>query len=136
MTSVLRKHWLLLRLALLAWMALILFLSSRSSLPGDSPPVAWMGQYQDEVGHLGEYGVLGMLAYLSLLPSLGRRGACVLSLVLGVAFSLGDEAFQSMIPNRTPQVTDLLLDAVGVTGGLVLLAVVGPGLKRYLRTPG
>ncbi|MBF8267867.1 MAG: VanZ family protein [Dehalococcoidia bacterium] len=117
-------------------MALILFLSSRSSLPGDSPAVAWLGQYQDEVGHLVEYGILGMLAYLSLFPSLGGRRACMLTLGLGVVFSLGDEAFQSLIPNRTPEFKDVVLDMVGVVSSLVLLGGIVPRLTRYLRKSG
>ena len=134
--SVQEKYRLMSRIALLAWMAFILFMSSRSSLPADSAAVAWLGQYQDEVGHLGEYAVLGMLAYLSLLPSIGRRRAWMFSLVFGVVFAIADEAFQSTIPNRTPQVTDFLLDVAAVSGSLVFLAVLGPRFRRYLRRPG
>jgi hypothetical protein len=134
--SVQEKYRLSSRIALLAWMALILFLSSRSSLPADSPAVAWLGQYQDEVGHLGEYTILGMLAYLSLLPSFGRCRSWMLSLAFGVIFALADEAFQSTIPNRTPQVTDFLIDVVAVSGALVFLAVLVPRFRRYLRWTG
>ena len=134
--SVQAKYRLLSRIALVLWMALILFLSSRSSLPADSPVVAWLGQYQDEVGHLGEYAILGMLAYLSLLPSFGRRRAWMLSLAFGVVFALADEAFQSTIPNRTAQVTDIIIDVVAVSCSLVFLAVLVPRFIGYVRGPG
>lgn len=119
-------------------MGLILFLSSRSSLPADSPLVKWLGQYQDEVGHLGEYAVLGMLTYILLRPRLSGRRTFIFSLAFCVAFSLGDEAFQGMVPNRTPQLIDVFLDAVGAFVSLAMLSALGPRLKAYLfrRVPG
>jgi VanZ family protein len=118
-------------LVLLAWMGLILFLSSRSSLPSDSPVVEWIGQYQDEVGHLGEYAVLGMLTFLVLRPRLSGRRTFLFSLAFCIAFSLVDEAFQGMIPNRTPQLTDLFLDAVGAVSAIGMMSVLGPRLRLY-----
>lgn len=125
-------------LALLAWMGLILFLSSRSSLPTDSPPAEWLGQYQDEVGHLGEYAILGMLTYLVLRPRLSGRRTLIFSLAFCVAFSLGDEALQGMVPTRTPQLIDVFLDAVGAVVALAMLSILGPRLKAHLfrRVPG
>jgi VanZ family protein len=113
-------------------MGLILFLSSRSSLPTDSLAVRWLGQYRDEVGHLGEYAILGMLTYLVLRPRLSGRRTFIFSLAFCVAFSLGDEAFQGMVPNRTPQLIDVFLDAVGAAASLAMLSVLGPRLKAYL----
>ena len=127
-----KRYRLLAGLALLAWMGLILFLSSRSSLPANSPLVEWLGQYQDEVGHLGEYAVLGMLTRAVLLTHLNRRRTLIYSLAFCVAFSLADEGFQGTVPNRTPQFIDVLLDAVGAVGALAMLSVLGPHLRKYL----
>ena len=123
-------------LAVLTWMGFILFLSSRSSLPVDSPPVRWLGDYQDEVGHLVEYAVLGLLTYVSLSFSMARRQAVLIGLVLCVVFSLGDEAFQGLIPNRTPEIKDILLDAVGATGAVTAAALLMPRLRRKFIRPG
>ena len=120
-------------------MGLILFLSSRSSLPTSLPghpsSLEWLMEYRDEVGHLGEYAVLALLAYTSLRLSLSRRRAFILALAFCGAFSLADEAFQGLVPNRTPQATDVLLDGVGAAASLVLVAALGPRLRRYLRRP-
>ena len=118
-------------LGLLAWMGLILFLSSRSSLPADSPTVRWLGQYQDEVGHLGEYAVLGMLAYMALRPFLSEGRTFVVGLAFSMVFALGDEAFQGLIPNRAPEFKDIVLDAVGASSSLVAVGVLGSRLKGY-----
>ena len=133
------KPRLLAILALVAWMGVILFLSSRSSLPGNSPAVSWLGQYQDEVGHLGEYAILGLLSYVFLRSRIARRQAFLVGLAFCVLFSLGDEAFQGMIPNRTPEFKDVLLDAVAATSALTVAALLEPRLRRYLirsGTPG
>ena len=136
--TVTNKYRLLPILALLLWMGLILFLSSRSSLPGDRAAIGWLGQYKDEVGHLGEYGVLGMLTYAVLRPRLDQRKCFVWGLAYCVAFSLADEAFQGLVPNRTPEIKDLLLDGVAATVALVGLSVLGPRIWRYWlgRVPG
>ena len=127
-----KRSRLLARLALLAWMGLIIFLSSRSSMPTDSPLVERLGQYQDEVGHLGEYAVLGMLTYAVLRPYLNGRRTLIFSLAFCIAFSLADEGFQGTIPNRTPQFIDVLLDAVGAVGALAMLSALGPRIRTYL----
>ena len=119
-------------LVLLAWMGLILFLSSRSSLPTDSPVVDWIGQYQDEVGHLGEYAVLGVLTFVVLRPLVNGRRTILFGLALCMAFSLVDEAFQGMVPNRTAQFIDVVLDAVGAFVALAMLSVLDPRLRAYL----
>jgi VanZ family protein len=112
-------------------MGLILFLSSRSSLPADSPAVAWIGQYQDEAGHLGEYSILGMLTFLVLRPRLSGRMTFIFSLAFCIAFSLVDEVFQGMVPNRTTQLIDVFLDAVGAVVAIAMLSVLAPRLRAY-----
>ena len=118
-------------LALLAWMGIILFLSSRTSLPTDAPAIGWLGQYQDEVGHFGEYAVLGILTFVVLRPRLSGRRAFLYSLAFCVAFSLVDETFQGFVPNRTREVKDLVLDALGAVTAITATSLVRPWLRRY-----
>ena len=123
-------------LGVLAWMAVILFLSSRSSLPVDSPAVRWLGQYQDEVGHLGEYAILGLLTYVFLSFSMTRRQAMLVGLAFCMVFALGDEFFQSFISNRTAEAKDIALDALGATGAVTAAALLETRLRRFFARPG
>ena len=117
-------------------MAVILFLSSRSYLPVDLPYVGWLGQYQDEVGHLGEYAILSLLVYGFLKFSIARRQAVLIGLAFCVLFALGDEAFQSFIPNRTAEIKDIALDAFGATGAVTAAALLETRLRRVFTQPG
>ena len=112
-------------------MGVILFLSSRSSLPTDAQAVKWLGQYQDEVGHLGEYVILGLLAYVFLSFSMASHRAILVGLSFCVCFSLGDEAFQSLIPNRVSEFKDILLDTLGSISGLSVAALLRSLSRRY-----
>ena len=85
----------------------------------------------DEVGHLVEYAVLVMLTYIALRPRLNGRRAFIFGLAFCVAFSLGDEALQGMVPHRTPQLIDVLLDVVGAAAALTVLGILGPRLRAY-----
>ncbi|MDP6493910.1 MAG: VanZ family protein [Dehalococcoidia bacterium] len=130
------KPRLLTVLALLIWMGIILFMSSRSSLSEDSSMVSWLGQYQDEAGHLGEYAILGLLTYAFLCFSMARRQAVMVGSALCVGFALGDEFFQSFIPNRTPETKDILLDALGATIAVAAAALLATRLRTFITRPG
>ena len=83
---------------------------------------------------MGEYAILGLLAYAYLRTHATERRAVFLSLAFcRVGFSLGDELFHSFIPSRTAEVKDILLDAVGTAGALSLAAVLLPRLRTYWR---
>lgn len=115
-------------------MGVILLLSSKPSLSIDLPTdhllVNWVGEYQSEVGHLVEYAVLGMLAWLVLGSVANGRVASILCVGFCVVFAMADEAFQSTIPNRTPEWVDLIADTAGAIVGIVVPRVVGPWLRN------
>jgi VanZ family protein len=109
----------------------ILFLSSRSTLLGDAVIVNWMSQYQDEVGHLGEYLVLGFLTHIFLSFSMTKCKAALFGLMFCAFFGLCDEAFQSFIPNRVFEVKDILLDTIGAAIAVVVSALLKPQLRMF-----
>ena len=108
--------------AVVAWMAAIFFLSSRSRLP--LLPLGWAEALQDVAGHFVAYAVLaGLLAW-----ALSGSGAgCTLwwSFALALFYALSDEFHQSFVPGRHPDVFDILTDAAGAACMLLSL--------RYLR---
>ena len=115
----------------MAWMALILWLSSRSDLRAAAPSQIMETQgvffAASKVAHVVEYSVLGLL----LLRALSGTGGG-LSLPLGIAvvtsvlvsglFGALDELRQSFVPNRTPRLADIALDTVSALAATLLAA--------------
>lgn len=114
--------------ALLGWMGVILFLSSRSSFPldasGRSLGEVVLGEYRDEVGHLVEYTVLGLLTYTVFSLRLAGVGLVLAVVAFCVTFALADEAFQSLTPNRASELRDVAIDALGVGVAVAFLKAV------------
>jgi VanZ family protein len=93
-----------------AWAGVIFFVSAvpGSKLPGRIPP---------QLGHLGEYFVLGALLYLALRVDLSPRRALVLAVAIASAYGITDEFHQRFVVMRTPDVWDWVTDTLGALAG-------------------
>jgi VanZ family protein len=101
-------------------MSLIFF---ASSVPGDEITIhVW-----DKLLHLMVYAVLG---FLFLVPVTDGRWSKVtgwtvaIAVVLSTLYGMTDEYHQNFTPERTPDVRDLLADALGATIGAGSILVV------------
>ena len=70
-----------------------------------------------KIAHLGVYAVLGFLA-ASALRALTVRHPAVITMLLGTLYAAGDEFHQSLVPGRSPQASDVLIDVIGLAIGL------------------
>lgn len=111
---------------MLAWMALIFYLSAQPSLPMPS-----IVEGQDKVMHFVTYAVLGFLATCAVGPLRGIfawhrvTAAAIFTLLYGMS----DEFHQSFVPGRSSSVFDLLADGLG--------GLTGAWFARYLsKLPG
>jgi VanZ family protein len=127
MTALLR-YW----LPVLVWMALILTLSGRSELAVGANPATGEtvkpGLALAKLGHVFEYAVLAVLMFRAATAGDGGlrlppRRAAVWIAVVALAFGTGDELRQSLVPNRSPRLTDVLLDgtSAGVTATILMV---------------
>ena len=100
-----------------AYMALIFFVSGLSTLP----PVPT--DPSDKTLHFVAYFVLGVLtvraSHRGLPAHLTRRGA-LLAVLIAIGYGAFDEAHQYFVPGRTADVLDLLADSAGVVAALVV----------------
>lgn len=94
------------------WAGLIFALSSIPSL--DSGLGTW-DTFLRKLAHLGEYAILGAVAYRAL-----RREPIAIG--LASAYAATDEAHQAFVSGRHGSVLDWLIDTIGVVGGVLLLA--------------
>lgn len=95
-----------------------------SSLPGSSALLK-IG-LPDYVLHAGGYAILCLLLYVALRQGwgVGVRNSTILSWIISVIYGLTDEYHQSFVPRRTPDLRDLLADAVGALLILCLIHVI------------
>jgi VanZ family protein len=110
----------------IAYLAFIFFLSSRSQVP-------WAEPYPDYILHACEYGLLAMLVARALNGGLLRplsNGRLSLALILSVAYAASDELHQHFVAGRTADVRDLLADAAGALLALLALQWLQ---RRFLR---
>ena len=96
-------------LPVVAWAALIFALSS---IPDLGTGLGTWDLVVRKIAHAGEYAVLGAL----LLRAVGYA---VPALALGVAYAASDEFHQSFVEGRRGAPLDVLIDAVGVTVGVL-----------------
>jgi len=102
----------------IAWAGVIFLVSS---VPGSQIP----GRIPSEVGHLGEYFILGCLLYLALRIDLPAKKALVLAVVIASAYGVTDEFHQRFVVMRTPDIYDWVLDTIGALVGAALALAVG-----------
>lgn len=103
-------------------MAVIFALSSRSTLP---KPANVSGEVFSVMGHFGAYFALGIALWWALgLGRSGHRLRILLAWVGAVLYGISDEFHQSFVPNRTPEVGDVVVDAIGSIVGILIVAFI------------
>ena len=97
-------------LPVVAWAAVIFALSSVPSL---SSGLGFWDTLLRKGAHLTEYAILGAL----LLRALGSQTSAVAA---GIAYAASDEVHQHFVRGRHGAPLDVVIDAVGITLGVVL----------------
>jgi VanZ family protein len=105
----------------LLWLAIIFF---ESSFPNDAfPKVEIWGA--DKLVHMGVYGLLAALTYISLIhqekfPYLLKH-ALVFTIIICGVYGVSDEFHQYFVPNRDCEFWDWLADFIGVVIMILLI---------------
>lgn len=108
----------------IAWMALIFFLSAQAQLP--TAETRWLDFVLEKSAHIFEFAVLAALLMRAMGSlELVHWRAYGVAVLLAWFYALSDEFHQSFVPVRTADWTDILFDWLG--------AVLGAGLWMYRR---
>ncbi len=100
------KYW----VPAVVWMGAIFYLSGRTgSEIGNMFP--FMPNL--DLGHLGEYFMLGLLVYYGLVKANGRHRPFGLTILICTVFGATDEFHQYFVPGRSADIFDLINDAIG-----------------------
>jgi len=112
-------------------MAFIFFLSAQPQ-PEAVVPIAFEGD--DVAAHFALYAALGVLLWRAAYRGGGKlleRRPGRWTLAMGCSYAASDEIHQAFVPIRSPQLTDVAIDSVGVALGILLgWLVLGRRVKR------
>ena len=82
--------------------------------------------------HASEYAILGILLCISV--SCYRTEKCAMYVfIAGAAYAASDEFHQLFVAGRSCQVTDVLIDSMGVLTGILLIYMVNEIKKQVLQ---
>ncbi|MEK7543357.1 MAG: VanZ family protein [Patescibacteria group bacterium] len=118
----------------IVWMAVIFFLSSRSSVQVAQEPLINFLFFKTL--HVIEYSILFFL-YVRALRSSFRFGTSVtvfvMAFVLTILYAGTDEIHQLYVPTREGKFRDVIIDAIGAGGVWIFLGHVVPRAPKKLR---
>lgn len=103
----------------LACMVAIYLLSDQPKLPEIRNLSA---QLTSVLGHFTVYFALAVLLWWALRAfDLSTRQRVTIALTVAVLYGLSDEWHQRFVPGRTPDVMDVITDAIGATAGILVI---------------
>jgi VanZ family protein len=115
--------WFFNQLPAVAWMVVIFALSSISGLRVSDD--AEVDRPFRVLAHLGSYALLAALVLYAVVGLRRPRGAeLLIAYAITVIYGLSDEIHQSFVPDRTGQVDDLAVDAIGGAIGIAVAYAV------------
>ena len=107
-----------------AWMALLFWVSSQSVVPG-IPAYPLVDLIIKKTGHIGGYTILMLLLLVALSSQRSTlhaptRAQCITAFIIGIAYAASDEFHQSFVAGRTSLWTDVaIFDCIGLLIGIV-----------------
>ncbi|MGH9370551.1 MAG: VanZ family protein [Vicinamibacterales bacterium] len=119
---------------MLLWGPVVLVMALIYSASSMSDPGAPPGGLSDKGAHFVAYGALGASLVRALAG--GRSAAMtprrvILAAVLATLYGASDELHQSFVPERSPDVLDLVADTIGGLAGAVFLSVAARVLSKW-----
>ena len=78
-----------------------------------------------KIAHFSIYTSLGflLLSFISTY-NITERKRIFVSLSIGVLYAISDEIHQGFVPGRSPQVTDVILDSMGILFGILIVLII------------
>ena len=73
--------------------------------------------------HVSEFFILGILV-INLISKYNVKYSYLISFIVCVLYASSDEFHQLFVPGRSAQVTDVLIDLIGVVLGLLLVFLI------------
>ena len=85
-----------------------------------------------KMAHFSIYTVVGLLSMaLVSTYNIKEKNRLIISLTTGIIYASSDEIHQSFVPGRSPMITDIVIDTMGVILGILLIILGKKIIKKY-----
>lgn len=85
-----------------------------------------------KMAHFSIYTAVGLLL-MSLVSTynIKEKNRLIITLITGIIYASSDEIHQSFVPGRSPMITDVVIDTMGVILGILLIILGKKIIKKY-----
>lgn len=85
-----------------------------------------------KIAHFSIYAMVGFLL-MGLLSTykLKNKWRIVITILIGILYAISDEVHQSFSPGRTPKITDIYIDTLGIIFGMLIILLIREIYHRY-----
>lgn len=85
-----------------------------------------------KMAHFSIYTAVGLLL-MSLVSTynIKEKNRLIITLITGIIYASSDEIHQSFVPGRSPMITDIVIDTMGVILGILLIILGKKIIKKY-----
>ena len=85
-----------------------------------------------KIAHFSIYTVVGILvmAFISTYQ-IKEKNRIIISTIIGIIYACSDEIHQSLVPGRSPMITDVMIDTMGVVLGILLVMLGKVIIKNF-----
>lgn len=85
-----------------------------------------------KMAHFSIYTVVGLLL-MSLVSTynIKEKNRLIITLTAGIIYASSDEIHQSFVPGRSPMITDVVIDTMGVILGILLIILGKKIIKKH-----
>lgn len=85
-----------------------------------------------KMAHFSIYTAVGLLLMaLVSTYNIKEKNRLIISLTTGIIYATSDEIHQSFVPGRSPMITDVVIDTMGVILGILLIILGKKIIKKY-----
>ena len=85
-----------------------------------------------KIAHFSIYTAVGLLL-MALISTfeMKEKNRIIISLIIGIIYACSDEIHQSFVPERSPMITDVMIDTMGVMLGILIIMLGKEIIKKY-----
>lgn len=85
-----------------------------------------------KIAHFSIYTVVGILV-MALISTyqIKEKNRIIISTIIGIIYACSDEIHQSFVPGRSPMITDVMIDTMGVILGILLITTIKLIIQKY-----